>query len=580
MSNHRFIVVFLLGIVLVSATLVVLSWRTRVVASEATRNTLCTVAPEQVEGIEISRNGTNVVKLARNDAGAWGIVSPYVAPADAAPVARLVDALTLMPLGDMRTESELAGLGEEFADFGLSGTVRASVRIVAGARESRVSFGALSASGRDVYARADGLFNVFSVGVEALEAIPEDADGFRVRTLISSAGEQISGIDLHKPEAPFIRLVRNASGWRLSSPVEAPADAAVVSALVDGLVGARIAGFVMPAAAHASGTGGQAVLSQSALAPYGLAAEAGLSVSVRSDAGTSEQIVFGSSAGTNLVYALVQNGTAVVTLPATVADLFRTREAALRDSRVFPFGVDEQVKSVSLAAGRLVYVLARGANGDWRLEAPVAAPADPAAAAALVDVVLRIRRNDVLQDAASDDAEAVRVAVATSSGVHPDVSVAKTVFRACGSFADLRSKTLLELDSQAVRRLSLKPAEGVGVSVVLNPERNLWNLAEGSAPATVRVDAVKTLLAALTRVEAKSVETMAATPEDLRRCGLDAPTLVIAVDFEGQDAVRRNLMLGAAAPGGGRYATVGGADAVFVLDRSTVSALMVAITER
>ena len=579
MSNNRFIAFFLSGILLTSAVLALLSWRTRAVASEATRNTLCTLAPEAVEGIEISRNGTNIVKLTRNDIGAWGIVNPYSAPADAAPVARLVDALTLLPLGDMRTESELASLGEVFTDFGLSGTVRASVKLIAKGSESQVFFGALSASGKDVYARADGLVNVFTVGVEALEAIPVDADGFRVRTLISSASEQISSLDLHKPEAPFIRLVRSASGWRLSSPVEAPADETVVSALVDGLVGARIVGFVMPSAAHATRVGERTVLSQSALAPYGLAVELGLSISVKSDSGTSEQIVFGSSAGTNLVYALVQNGTAVVTMPAAVADLFRTREAALRDSRVFPFGADEQVKSVSITAGQLVYVLARGANGDWRLAAPVAAPADPAAAAALVDAVLRIRRNDVLQGAPLDGEDAVRVSVATSSGGHPDVSVAKAVFKECGSFADLRSKTLLELDVQSIRRLSLKPLEGVGVSVVLNPERNLWNLAEGSAPATVRVDAVKTLLAALTRVEAKSVETMAATPEDLRRCGLDAPTLVIAVDFEGQDAVRRNLMLGSVAPGGGRYATVGGADAVFVLDRSTTSALMVSITE-
>ena len=38
-------------------------------------------------------------------------------------------------------------------------------------------------------------------------------------------------------------------------------------------------------------------------------------------------------------------------------------------------------------------------------------------------------------------------------------------------------------------------------------------------------------------------------------------------------------MLGARAPDGGRYATVGGADAVFVLDRATAAALMVSITE-
>ena len=54
---------------------------------------------------------------------------------------------------------------------------------------------------------------------------------------------------------------------------------------------------------------------------------------------------------------------------------------------------------------------------------------------------------------------------------------------------------------------------------------------------------------------------------------------MIALDFEGADAVRRNLMLGARAPDGGRYATVGGADAVFVLDHATAAALMVSITE-
>lgn len=578
MSNRRFILFFLTGIVVLSAVLAFLAHRSREVASEATRNTLCVFSPEEVDGIAISRRGTNVVVLARNEIGAWGIVAPYVAPADLASVARLVDALTLLPLGDMRTETELAELGEDFSDFGLSGTVRASVTLTSKGRESRVFFGASTASGRDVYARADGLRNVFTVCMEAVDAIPDDADGFRARTLVASASEQISGLDLHKPDAPFIRLVRDTSGWWLSSPVEAPADETVVASLVDGLVGARIEGFVMPSAAHAPRAGGQTVISQSALAPYGLAVEAGLSVSVKSATGMPEQIVFGSSAGTNLVYALVQNGTAVVTLPSSVADLFRKGDAAFRDTRVFPFGTDEQVRSVSISVGRLVYVLARDTNGVWRLEAPVAAPADPAAAAAMVDAVLRIRRNDV-QDSMADE-ESVRISVATSLGGYPDVTVAQAFFRTCGPFANLRSKTLLELDSKSIRRLSVKHQGGQVTSVALNPDRNLWNLVNGSAPATIRPEAIRALLAALTRVEAVGVETMAASPGDLRRCGLDVPSLVIAIDFDGVTAIRRNLMLGAIAPGGGRYATVGGADAVFVLDRATTAALMIPITEK
>ena len=116
-------------------------------------------------------------------------------------------------------------------------------------------------------------------------------------------------------------------------------------------------------------------------------------------------------------------------------------------------------------------------------------------------------------------------------------------------------------------------------TVALDAERGVWNLDAGSAPASVRVAGIRRLLTALTRVEAAAVETVAASPDDLRRCGLGAPALVIAIDCEGADAVRRNLMLGAPADGGGRYATVGGADAIFVLDRGTVANLMVSITE-
>ncbi len=577
MSNRRFIIFFLTGIVFLLALQAFFSWRARVVASVVTRNTLCTFAPEAVDGIEVSRHGTNIVKLARNEIGVWEIVAPYAAVADAAPVARLVDMVTLTPLGDMRTESELAELGEDLVDFRLSGNVRAEVTLRAGGNVSRVFFGAFTASGKDVYARTDGLRNVFTLPVAALEAIPSNADGFRTRVLIARASEQIVGLDLRAPESPFVRLVRNASGWRLSAPVEAPADDAVVESLAEGLAAARIAGFVLPSAVHAPAAGEQVVLSQSVLAPYGLATESGLSVTVKSESGAPEQIIFGASAGTNLVYALVQSGTAVVTLESAVADLFRKGDAAFRDTRVFPFGADERVKSVSIASGSLVYVLSRTTNGVWRLEAPVAAPADPAAVSALVDVILRIRRNDVAD--VTPEADTVRVSVTTSTGVHPGVTVARALFRDCGPLANLRSKTLLEMDSKAVRRLSLKPAEGTAVSVVFDPARDVWNLAAGSVPATVRMAAIKSLLAALTRVEASDVETVAASPDDLRRCGLDAPSLVIAIDFEGTTAVRRNLMLGGPAPGGGRYATVGGADAVFVLDRATVANLMISITE-
>ncbi|MBO7685679.1 MAG: DUF4340 domain-containing protein, partial [Kiritimatiellae bacterium] len=78
-------------------------------------------------------------------------------------------------------------------------------------------------------------------------------------------------------------------------------------------------------------------------------------------------------------------------------------------------------------------------------------------------------------------------------------------------------------------------------------------------------------LSALARVEAMGVETLAPSADDRRRCGLEPSAFVLAVDVDAADAVRQNVLIGGTAPGGGRYATVGGADAVFVISRRTAA---------
>ena len=576
MNNRRATVFLLVGIAAIACGLYVLSKRAGAVATTATRNSLCTFALADVNSLEVVHDGTNVVALSRAENGAWRIIAPYAAPADEAVVRRLVDAVTLLPLGDMRTEEELAALHEDLADFGLTADARVMVILRSQGASASILFGAPTASGKEVYARTSGLRNVFTIANEAFDAVPVNADGFRMRTLVASGAKEVAGIDLRVPETPFVKLVRGAGGWRLTAPVEASADAAAVEKLVGGLAEAKVAEFVLPSAANHLPGGGESAIKPSALAPYGLSSDAGFAVTVRAASGAAEQIVFGAHKGTNLVYALVQNGTAVVTVDAALAELCRAGGASFRDSRVFPIGADERLASVSLTAGTLVYVLAQGTNGVWRLEAPVVAPADPAAAAAMVDRVLRMRRSDVPDTPPEKDG--VRVSLATSAGVQPGVVVQASYFEGCGAFADLRSKTLLTLDTASVRRISVTPKGADGVTVAPSADRSKWNI-EGGPPATVSVEAVKKLLTALTRVDAAAVETVAATPDDLRRCGLDMPELTIAIDFEQADSTRRNLLLGGVAAGSGRYATVGGADAVFILSRAVVQELTVKITE-
>ena len=578
MSNRRFMLFFLTGIVVLGAAQWGLSWRARAVASADTRRVLCTLPASEVDTIELREDGTNVVRLVRQPSGDWRIVRPFGALADSAPVAQLLDVLTLQPIEDMRSEVDLAEMHENLADFGLA-RPRFEVSLARGERAACVGFGSTTASGTEVYARTEGLKNVFTLSTELFNALPRGVDAFRVRTVLGCARDEIAELDVRVPDRPAIRLVRRAEGWTVNLPVPGPADEMAVSAFADQLAAARVAAFELPTAARPA-VSADGALAAGDLVPYGLAAGEGAFLTVRSSSGAAEQIVFGKPAGTNFVWALVRNGTAVVKLDAALAET--CRGASFRDTRVFPLAEGEKVRSISLTAGDSVYVLAMNDEGVWRLEAPVVAPADPTAAAALAERVLRLRQDDLPpQDGARPDS--VRVAVSTSVTNRSGVIVADSMIGKRAALADLRAKTLLVLDPGSVRRLSVRGRNAAETTVRLDVERATWLLERTGAPADggrrVRPDGVKTLLAALTRVEATRVETVAATADDLRRCGLDDPELIVAVDVDAADAVRRNVLLGADAPGGGRYATVGGADAVFIVSKRTVADLSVPLTE-
>ena len=568
MNNRRPILFFVVGTLLIGGLLVWLEMRARRAVPDAREGVLCEFLPERVDACSIQR-GQDEVELARGTDGTWRIARPFAVVADAAAVARLVDALTLVPVADMRSEGELLEMNETLADFGI-GTNAFTVTLGAGGKQTIVSFGNASPSGTEVYAHVEGSRSICALPRDAFDRIPCDVDDFRERGVLACPRDEISGLDIRMPDKPVVRLTRADGGWAILSPAAVPADGAAVGALVDCLAAAQVMAFEMPSRAHPSvPTGG---IRADDLVSYGL--DAGLSVTVRGAADYTEQVMFGRSAGTNLVWALVRNGTAVVSVDAALAERCRADSASLRDTRVFPFAEGETVTSVSFTAGPAVYVLARDSNSVWRIEAPVVAPADQPKVAAFMERLLRLRQTDVSDEGRAGD-ERVLVSVSTTVTNRPGLAVSVELLGGKAAFADLRSKTLLAIDPATVRRLSVRAESGVETAVRLNVERGAWDLVRGEGASSdarrVNDEAVKALLSALARVEATGVETLAATADDLRRCGLDKPAFVLAVDVEAADAVRQNILVGGNAPGGGRYATVGGADAVFVISRRTAA---------
>lgn len=568
MSNRRFILFFIVGIILTGGLLVFTETRARRTAPGPQATVLCSIKPADVDECSIKEGGKDAVRIVREADGGWRIKDPFEIVADASAVMRLIDVLTLVQVEDMRSDGELLEMGETLDDFGI-GQSSLSVVLGSGARRFGVVFGRMSPSGGEVYAHVEESRRVYTLQAAAFGRIPRTVDEFRTRGVMECQRDDVAGLDIRVPDKPAMRLERNGGTWSIILPATAPADGAAVGALVDRIVSAQVVEFEIPSASHpAMPSGG---LRADDLVPYGL--DAGLSVTVRGAAGLSEQIVFGHQAGTNLVWALVRNGTSVVKLEADLAERCRVGGETLRDTRVFPLADGETLKSVSVVAGPAVYVLAQVTNDEWRIEAPVVAPADQEKASAFVERLLRLRQDDVSDEKQAGE-DRVLVSLSTSVTNRPGLSVQASLFGGKTAFADLRSKTLLKIDPATVRRLSVRTDSGAETAMQWNSDRKAWDLVRGKdATDTRRINdaAVKGLISALARVEATGVETLAASADDLRRCGLDKPAFTIAVDVDSADAVRQNVLLGGSAPGGGRYATVGGADAVFVLSRRTVA---------
>ena len=80
-------------------------------------------------------------------------------------------------------------------------------------------------------------------------------------------------------------------------------------------------------------------------------------------------------------------------------------------------------------------------------------------------------------------------------------------------------------------------------------------------------------------IVAEAVETVVFRPGDFERCGFTRPAFTLSFELDDSSSALRKLLVGAAAPGGGRFAMIGGSDAAFILSAATVSTLTEPVEE-
>ncbi len=510
--------------------------------------------------LTLRRGGETVARLEKSDV--WRLVEPRLGEADARVVIKLVDLLESTAIVDAVSLPELRRLGHEPEDF-FNSERRFLIEMEDGEGERMtIELGERNAAGDGIYAMLSGMNAVLVLPV-GLESVTElVADRFRIRDIFPFAPETVIGFDIRRPGEGSIDFVREGDGWKVGG---AKSSSSAVNELLSLIASTEATSFVWPTGDTADERG----ITSSLLSSYGLDSESAVILTMRCIDGAERRIALGGRTGDESVYALVDNGGSIVTLGEALKRIASEPTSHFVESRLFPIDL-ALVNSFSLMDGDLSYLIARSSDDGWRLDSPVVAQADDKTVTTILGRILALSRNDVAETG-------LMVGVNTNGET---AVVSKTELLGDVRLEDLRAREILRIDPALVRRI-VSTSGGrnpQSVSVVHSRERREWSVEASAKDAVASEDGIKDVLDAACRLRAESIVSLKATATELARYGLEKPFHVIAIDQEQESSLRRNILIGDETRGG-RYATIGSMDAIFVISDSTVSKLLAELVE-
>ena len=468
----------------------------------------------------------------------WRLVKPYVGSVDDQVVMRFVDVLSTTPITDVIGDSALLKLGRTRGDFSLDEPALSIVLEFSTGGQERLD-------------------SVFVVPVDLMDTIDVKAEQFRRRSVFTIGANSVAAFGIKRRAEPVLEFTRADAGWRVKG---GQASSQKVSDFLAKVTAATAESFVWPVGASNETEHASAAL----LVGYGLDPDAAVTVTLKGVDGLDRRISFGKEVSDGRVYALVHGGAAIVTLPIELKTLADQDADSFADLRLFPSD-SRSVVSFSILDRDVLYAFVREKDGNWALESPVVARADDDAVNVLLARILSLSVSD---GASAGDS----VAIALSTSAKKTVVSRASVFEGMKP-EELRSKEIMRINPTLVKRIvRIGGREAKPASVVYNRESKGWNLENGGADAVPDLKGIEAVLSAINPLPALRVEKLKVSAADLDDYGLDSPFLTVAIDQEAGEAVRRNVIIGKKTKGG-RFATIGSSDAVFVLDEREVMLL-------
>lgn len=494
----------------------------------------------------------------------WRLVEPYVGSVDDQVVMRFVDVLSTTPIMDVIGDSALLKLGRTRGDFSLDEPALSVVLEFATGERERLDFGSKTPLTNGVYVSVSGTDSVFVLPVDLLDAIDVRAEQFRRRSVFTIGANSVAAFGIKRRAEPVLEFSRAGAGWQVKG---GPVSAQKVSGFLDKVTAATAESFVWPIGASNETEHASAAL----LVGYGLDPDAAVTVTLKGVDGLDRRISFGKEAPEGRIYALVHGGAAIVTLPSELKALADQDASSFADQRLFPAD-SRSIASFSILDRDVLYAFVREKDGGWSLESPIVARADDGVVEGLLARILSLSASD-----GASDGDGVAISLSANA--------AKTVVSRASVFAgmkpeDLRSKEIVRINPALVKRIvRIVGREVKPVAVIYNRDRKAWNLENGGADTVPDSKGIEAVLSSVNPLPALRVEKLKVSAAELDDYGLDSPFLTVAIDQEVDEAVRRNVIIGKKAKGG-RFATIGSSDAVFVIGEREVTLLSSDIVEK
>jgi antitoxin component of MazEF toxin-antitoxin module len=321
--------------------------------------------PSGVKEIRLSSSGEEVEIKRRGDD--WILESKPKDRADKATVEQLIQAAAQLAFIDRIDGSEFKK-GRDLNDFGLKNPKR---KIEFRGDQNVTLFIGKDAANEDrLYAKTNGSNDVYLVLDDILDVAFPETGKFRDRRLTDLQVDQMDRLIVRQPTGE-VEFARDARGWRMVKPLNAPVDGRAMDAYLDKLLGLRIQEFV----ADDSGD----------LGAYGIA-EGKNEISFLAEGSSRPQTLRLGSDKDGGVLAQFTGRDSIYRLGKEVKDLLAVSPDSFRDRRLLPLNLD-LVDLIRISSPQGNFSLRRSGENWEVVDSEGTHPASNAALQSLVDTL-------------------------------------------------------------------------------------------------------------------------------------------------------------------------------------------------